>query len=211
MYANDPTPPDMRQRPFSATFYPDYPWQDLSQLITRQRTTYGHMNDWMRMAMDHSSGGGVPVTVTDTNWQQFKSAEQRKEDSDTRFKKTYDDLTSKIAYRYPNPGAPRLRQGRIGGTWRHIKEVLGHGGSRVCYIDGLIRVYDDASFNTRLHTASSQRRHLNNSQHMWDDPPNVQFPPVNRSTGHVTFDNQDIARKINLTSAPKHKGFYRQN
>ena len=30
----------------------------------------------------------------------------------------------------------RLRQGRIGGSWRHIKEVLGHGGSRVCYVDG---------------------------------------------------------------------------
>jgi len=30
----------------------------------------------------------------------------------------------------------RLRQGRIGGSWRHIKEVLGHGGSRVVYVDG---------------------------------------------------------------------------
>ncbi|XP_033752418.1 uncharacterized protein LOC117336143 isoform X2 [Pecten maximus] len=213
MHAGEPTPPDVRQRPFSASIYPDYPWQDLSQLIQRQRTTYGHMNDWMRMAMDQSSGGGtgIPTTVTDNNWQQYKTPAQKKEESEVNYRKTYADLTSKIAYRYPNPGAPRLRQGRIGGTWRHIKEVLGHGGGRVCYVDGLIRVYDDVSFNTRLHSASSQRHHLRNAQHSWDAPNNVQLPPLSKSMGQVSFEDPDIDRKIRLSSAQKYKGFYRQN
>ena len=35
----------------------------------------------------------------------------------------------------------RERQGRIGGSWRHIKEVLGHGGSRVVFVDGKSEVF----------------------------------------------------------------------
>ena len=32
--------------------------------------------------------------------------------------------------------------GRIGGSWRHIREVLGYTGSQVCFVDGLVSVYD---------------------------------------------------------------------
>merc|ERR1712227_925530 len=58
------------------------------------------------------------------------------------FYKRYNQLSAKVAYQYPDPGTPRERQGRIGGSWRHIKEVLGHGGSRVVFVDGLVRLYD---------------------------------------------------------------------
>ena len=43
----------------------------------------------------------------------------------------------------------RLRQGRIGGTWRHIKEVLPQGGGRVCYIDGMLLITLDSANNSR--------------------------------------------------------------
>ena len=32
--------------------------------------------------------------------------------------------------------AYRLHEGRIGGAWRHIKEVLGYRGSQICFVDG---------------------------------------------------------------------------
>lgn len=31
----------------------------------------------------------------------------------------------------------RVRQGSIGSSWRHIKEVLGNTGNRVCFVDGM--------------------------------------------------------------------------
>jgi len=36
------------------------------------RTSYGQMNDWMRMARDTDRAGGVPLTVTDSNWRGMK-------------------------------------------------------------------------------------------------------------------------------------------
>jgi len=31
----------------------------------------------------------------------------------------------------------RLRHGRAGGSWRHVKEVLQAGGSRIVFVDGM--------------------------------------------------------------------------
>ncbi|KAH9518702.1 hypothetical protein Btru_006006 [Bulinus truncatus] len=66
---------------------------------------------------------------------------------DLDLRKFYTDLASQIAYRYPNPGMPRAREGAIGGTWRHIREVQGYSGSRMCFIDGLVTLYDQDRFN----------------------------------------------------------------
>lgn len=43
---------------------------------------------------------------------------------------------------YPVFGPPRLRHGRAGGSWRHVKEVLQAGGSRIVFVDGHVR-WDD--------------------------------------------------------------------
>lgn len=39
---------------------------------------------------------------------------------------------------YPHYGPPRLRHGRQGGSWRHVKEVLQAGGHRIVFVDGQI-------------------------------------------------------------------------
>lgn len=43
---------------------------------------------------------------------------------------------------YPDFGPPRLRHGRAGGSWRHVKEVLQAGGSRIVFVDGVVRWAD---------------------------------------------------------------------
>ncbi|OWF54405.1 uncharacterized protein LOC110445154 isoform X1 [Mizuhopecten yessoensis] len=43
---------------------------------------------------------------------------------------------------HPNFGPPRLRMGRAGGSWRHVKEVLQAGGARIVFVDGQRRNED---------------------------------------------------------------------
>lgn len=43
---------------------------------------------------------------------------------------------------YPDFGPARLRHGRAGGSWRHVKEVLQAGGARIVFVDGVIRWAD---------------------------------------------------------------------
>ncbi|KAL3869948.1 hypothetical protein ACJMK2_042568, partial [Sinanodonta woodiana] len=43
---------------------------------------------------------------------------------------------------FPVFGPPRLRHGRAGGSWRHVKEVLQAGGSRTVFVDGIVRWQD---------------------------------------------------------------------
>ena len=54
----------------------------------------------------------------------------------------YMQLSSNVAQKHPNPGRPREHIGRIGGNWRHIREVLGYTGTQVCFVDGLVSLYD---------------------------------------------------------------------
>ncbi|KAK3101127.1 hypothetical protein FSP39_001148 [Pinctada imbricata] len=212
MYSDEPTHVDYTPtyytpaRPASAQgFTPAYLWKDFEPpaRLQRERTTYGHMNDWMKM-----NRGNVPLTMSDNNWHNLKQTE--KLDHDLQFKKSYNNLTSKIAYRYPNPGKPRQRQGRIGGSWRHIKEVLGHGGSRVVYVDGLISVYDSENFNQALNSQVPMMPHIK-SKVMPDSDESagapVQFPPV--SNNAPSYTDGDVARKMGLNVSPKYKGFYR--
>lgn len=138
--------------------------------ISRSRTNYSMMNEWITMPRPQHMGTrvispqsvprqtGIPVTMSDTNWQHVKMMEsshggQRRNEElghDEIFRRDYAELSKKIAYRYPDPGMPRIRQGRVGGSWRHIREVLGHGGSRVLFVDGLVRRYDTEKFNQTL-------------------------------------------------------------
>ncbi|XP_055997269.1 uncharacterized protein LOC130047074 isoform X3 [Ostrea edulis] len=180
-------------------------------------TTYGHMNDWMKVSRD-----GVPVTMSDNNWHNLKQSEQK--NHDIQFKKAFSNLSSKIAYRHPNPGNPRQRQGRIGGSWRHIKEVLGHGGSRVVYVDGLISVYDSDNFNQALTSQVPLMPHIknkvspqteevgesvnyHNSCGDFDTWNRFEIPPVQAAS--PSYQDGDLARKMGLNVSPKYKGFYR--
>jgi hypothetical protein len=51
----------------------------------------------------------------------------------------YLELADKKAYRYPDPGVHKTREGCMGGSWRHIKQVLGQGANNLVYIDGKSR------------------------------------------------------------------------
>ncbi|XP_061183095.1 uncharacterized protein LOC134238279 isoform X4 [Saccostrea cucullata] len=170
--------------------------------LSRHKTTYGNMNDWMKV-----SRNGVPVTMSDNNWHNLKKSEQK--EHDLQFKKAFSNLTNKIAYRYPNPGNPRQRQGRIGGSWRHIKEVLGHGGSRVVYVDGLISVYDSENFNQALTSQVPMMPHIKNKVSPETKPvgESVNYPPVQPAS--PSYQGGDVARKMGLNVSPKYKGFYR--
>lgn len=191
---------------------------------SKSKTTYGKMNEWMNMPGGRDMRSGVPLTMTDGNWQVIKQrpslpADQKvvEEDFNSKFKRSYSDLTSKIAYRYPNPGLPRLRQGRIGGSWRHIKEVLGHGGSRVIYVDGLVSVYDEENFNTTLSNQGPYRPHLrrvlyspnrgflapSQTQTKQERLPAVEELPM--------MSANERARKLAIQSPNKHKGVYAYN
>ncbi|KAK3089900.1 hypothetical protein FSP39_007502, partial [Pinctada imbricata] len=63
----------------------------------------------------------------------------------------YDDFHRsfrQVSQQWPNKsfpifGPPRLRHGRAGGSWRHVKEVLQAGGHRIVFVDGQI-AYEDS-------------------------------------------------------------------
>lgn len=188
------------------------------------RTTYGKMNEWMKMSGGRDSRTGVPVTLTDGNWKHATKTQEtprsKSEDFNVRFKESYHDLTQQIAYRFPNPGLPRLRQGRIGGSWRHIKEVLGHGGSRVCYVDGLVAIYDEEQFNQDLQARSPYRPHLrrklyspnrgfdHEAARQGREREGILFPAVEELP---MMSANERARKLAIQSPNKHKGVYACN
>lgn len=205
------------------TITPAYLWEEFQSPSQRNRpwTTYGKMNEWMKMPGGKDVRSGVPLTMSDGNWQEAKQLAgfpgERKAEGDDynmKFKRSYTDLTSKIAYRYPNPGLPRLRQGRIGGSWRHIKEVLGHGGSRVVYVDGLVGVYDEENFNQQLNTQGPYRPHLRrvlysaNRGFINPKPTQSNIPAVEELP---MMSANEKARKLAIQSPNKHKGIYAYN
>ncbi|XP_059170654.1 uncharacterized protein LOC131952138 [Physella acuta] len=120
-----------------------------------------------------------------------------RDDYNLRFKRSYTDLAQKISSRYPS--SPRRREGAIGGTWRHVREVLGHGGSMLCYIDGMVSIHDNEALQ-----ASLTKRPLH--------PP---YAPLREDFENRTQDcifprvDSDLERKLKLASMPKRKGHYR--
>ncbi|CAL1541176.1 unnamed protein product [Lymnaea stagnalis] len=142
------------------------------------------------------------------------------DDSEQKFRRSYTDLAQQIAYRYPNPGMPKAREGAIGGTWRHVKEVLGHGGSMVCFIDGLVRVYDQEKFTEALQpTSPAQPVHVTPSS-LAPAPFNYGYSPT-QSDKQLNYGysptqrvkppllDEAIERKLMMSSTPKRKGHYR--
>jgi len=114
-----------------------------------------------------------------------------------------EDFQPKEVYA-PDP----IRQGAIGGTWRHIKEVLGHhGGSRICFIDGLVSVYDTDKFTQALQPQLPYRGKMvqppyaPTQQEYADSKKGVHFPPV----------ETDVDRKLRMNSQPIHRGHYKFN
>ncbi|XP_060560639.1 uncharacterized protein LOC132720500 isoform X5 [Ruditapes philippinarum] len=190
------------------------------------RTTYGKMNEWTKSSGGRDSRTGIPVTRSDGNWKHTPRdtdmpANTQKDDYNVRFRESYADLTNQIAYRFPNPGLPRLRQGRIGGSWRHIKEVLGHAGSRVCYVDGLVSVYDEEQFNQNLHAQSPYRPHLRRQLYSAnrgfdfetarqgrEAAQGVQLPAVEELP---MMSSNERARKLAIQNPTKHKAVYSYN
>lgn len=204
------------------TFTPAYLWEEMD-MPKRPWTTYGKMNEWMKMPGGRDSRNGIPVTLSDGNWkhtgkQTESNAKPQKDDFNVRFRESYHDLTQQIAYRFPNPGLPRLRQGRIGGSWRHIKEVLGHAGSRVCYVDGLVAIYDEEQFNQELQARSPFRPHLRrqlysanrgfNHEAARQGREGVQLPQVEELP---MMSANERARKMAIQSPNKYKGVYSYN
>ncbi|KAL4224646.1 hypothetical protein ACF0H5_015343 [Mactra antiquata] len=201
------------------TYTPAYLWEE-NDIPKRPWTTYGKMNEWMKMSGGRDSRTGIPVTLSDGNWKQSqKQPEEKKNDFNSRFRESYADLTQQIAYRFPNPGLPRLRQGRIGGSWRHIKEVLGHGGSRVCYVDGLVAIYDEEQFNQDLQAQSPYRPHLRRVLYSANRGYDHEAAKQGREGG-VTLpaveelpmmSSNERARKLAIQNPNKYKGVYSYN
>lgn len=198
------------------TITPAYLWEECDPFQQKRPwTTYGKMNEWAQ----RPTSSGIPLTKSDGNWRNVQAVgphpPQKTDDYNVRFRDSYHDLTSQIAYRFPNPGLPRLRQGRIGGSWRHIKEVLGHGGSRVCYVDGLVAVYDEENFNQELQAQSPYRPHLRRQLYS----ANRGFDVEAARQGRQGFQNPAVEelpmisqnerdRKLAIQSPNKHKGVY---
>ncbi|XP_060560637.1 uncharacterized protein LOC132720500 isoform X3 [Ruditapes philippinarum] len=194
--------------------------------LSKTKTTYGKMNEWTKSSGGRDSRTGIPVTRSDGNWKHTPRdtdmpANTQKDDYNVRFRESYADLTNQIAYRFPNPGLPRLRQGRIGGSWRHIKEVLGHAGSRVCYVDGLVSVYDEEQFNQNLHAQSPYRPHLRRQLYSAnrgfdfetarqgrEAAQGVQLPAVEELP---MMSSNERARKLAIQNPTKHKAVYSYN
>jgi len=123
---------------------PENSFQTAIRPLSRSRTSYAAMNEWQTRL------GQAGQTMTS---RAGTAGQQKQEQSapymafvepgrNDEFYNRYHMLSRNIAFRYPDPGQPREREGRIGGSWRHIKEVLGHTGSRVVFVDGLVRLYD---------------------------------------------------------------------
>jgi len=197
------------------------------------------MNDWQKRAQKattfsenlRNSGKipnqSVPETLTDSSWKREKAGIPRCKSPYQPFPESarrdeyynrYMALSQNVADRYPDPGAPRERQGAIGGSWRHVKEVLGHGGSRTIFIDGLVSLYDmdmdwlrkkespamrqvsNSSFGVTRndvdsYKATCQRELEQKSYKPWEHENDV-LPPINDTTRELPGEPS------------KHKGFY---
>ncbi|XP_012942291.1 uncharacterized protein LOC106012803 [Aplysia californica] len=189
------------------TFTPMY----LTQEFQPDPTTYNSMNDWMRMQGQVVSSRAPVMYAGAEGFKELPSVEvsemtsdQAIDDYDQKFQRSYSDLAHQIAYRYPNPGLPRIRQGAIGGTWRHIKEVLGHHGSRVCFVDGLVSVYDSDKFSDALQPPLPYRGKLVHPPYA---PTQTEY--ANGKKGIVFPRLEDgVDRKLRMNALPSHRGHY---
>uniref|UniRef100_A0A2C9KFR0 Uncharacterized protein n=1 Tax=Biomphalaria glabrata TaxID=6526 RepID=A0A2C9KFR0_BIOGL len=162
--------------------------------------SYGNL-DWpKKIGQDVASRWTIQDTLSrfgDNRDSSGRTLEQTEREGELR--RSYSELASQIAYRYPNPGLPRAREGAMGGTWRHIKEVQAFTGSRLCFIDGLVSLYDQEDFN--VNPPLSARRAL--------QPPYAPTQQEYAASKQVPVIDNDNQRKIRLAPNPKRKGHYR--
>jgi len=212
----------------------------IMQSVHDDGTSYASMNEWLAMP-----GKAVPTkraVIRDlTEWRELPRHEQiamtttaedmaeeeehptlpRPDGPEEGYKRVYDHLTNQIAYRWPNPGSPRAREGCIGGTWRHIKEVLGHGGSRFVFVDGLVSVYDQQKFTEKLQAQLPYRPHIKPLYAPLKKgdaltAPRQSFPALPVLPGLPPASSQlrdpDVGRKLGLQEnfPTNRKGFYKQ-
>ncbi|XP_041359460.1 uncharacterized protein LOC121375854 [Gigantopelta aegis] len=124
------------------------------------KTSYGAMNNWLATSKNYQGQLPTVRSVRGPNFAPRRihpSVSQLAAVDDTlpvhlRYSRNcgYDDFHK--AFRnighqwpdlsYPNFGPARLRQGRLGGSWRHIKEVMQAVGNRGTFIDGCIATDD---------------------------------------------------------------------
>lgn len=53
--------------------------------------------------------------------------------------------------RYNLSGPPVLRQGRLGSSWRHIKQTNNYSNSNLLFVDGTVRIDDSTRYPPRLY------------------------------------------------------------
>jgi len=53
--------------------------------------------------------------------------------------------------RFNLSGPPVLRQGRIGSSWRHIKQTNNYSNSNLLFVDGTVRIDDSTRYPPRLY------------------------------------------------------------
>lgn len=95
------------------------------------------MNSWAKKANNESYA--APAVTQSARYSGGYRTESRTSDN---YHDRYMQLSSNVAQRHPHQSQPRERMGRIGGSWRHIREVLGYTGTQVCFVDGLVSLYD---------------------------------------------------------------------
>lgn len=70
-------------------------------------------------------------------------------------------------------GPPVLRQGRIGSSWRHIKQTNNYSNSNLLFVDGTVRIDDSARYPPRMYgyppKASFTSRQLSARHHRPQD------------------------------------------
>lgn len=132
--------------------------QPIYRPYSRSKTTYGNMTSWAKpMPSDYNPGARKNWSEQSSSFQKPLRDPSRSDD----YYQRYLELSSNVAYRHPHLATPRERQGRIGGSWRHIKEVLGYTGSQVCFVDGLVSLYDKEVRESAVSRGPAWRARLN--------------------------------------------------
>ncbi|XP_064625862.1 uncharacterized protein LOC135486723 isoform X2 [Lineus longissimus] len=157
---------------------------------TKSRTSYSQMNSWMQMPPMEKKHivqfGGASNIPPPVHLQYYKSGGY--DDAHKAFRQLENQ---NLANSYPHYGPPRLRNGHVGGSWRHMKEVLQAGGRRIVFVDGQI-TNDDRHRSERVPHGDMIRpiiRKHNNDEHtaMADHQPD-------------TLPRRQRIRQLNMTA-----------
>ncbi|XP_064607322.1 LOW QUALITY PROTEIN: uncharacterized protein LOC135471851 [Liolophura sinensis] len=110
---------------------------------TRLRTSYGVMSKWMALSEGTKPGEKTRradiIIYTRASPPPVQSSGRIRD-----FHKAYRHFDSHAQpVTFPVLGPPRLRYGRAGGSWRHVKEVMQARGKRALFVDGQMRTEDN--------------------------------------------------------------------